>query len=320
MGERLFLQLVRYFLFILFLLFFSSLKAQIRVDSLQQDTLARDTSVVDTIAKDTATFSLVNPVKDSIKPILKYLIGSGSAKFLNRPFLSFTNPVRYTVMERQWHGKEDIFYSIIALLIAFALIKNQFQRYVGDLFRIFFRTSIRQKQIKEQLLQNPLPSLLLNIFFVLSTAIFLALIFQHFNWAENHNFWLLVLYCAVGLACMYSIKFLFLKVFGWIFQSAEASNIYIFIVFTANKIIGISVLPFLIILAFTYGVFYQTAVTLSIIIVVALIVYRYFLSYLSLHRLIKINLIHFLIYFAAFEVLPLLLINKLLVIFLGKLS
>ena len=54
------------------------------------------------------------------------------------------------------------------------------------------------------------------------------------------------------------------------------------------------------------------AVTLSVTLVLGLLAYRYFLSYVSIHRQIKINFFHFLLYLCAFEIAPLLLINKLL--------
>lgn len=282
----------------------------------RSDSLKKDSLVTDSLRRDSVAQVFI-PYKDSIKPILKHPF-SDSIRFLNHRFFSFTNPVRYTITQREWHGKEGIFYSVIVLLIFFALIKNNFRRYFGDLFRSYFRTSLRQKQIKEQLLQSPIPSILFNVFFILSTAMFLTLIFQHFQIADQFNFWLLLFYTATALAIVYTGKFLALKILGWIFQASEATNTYIFIVFATNKIIGITVLPFLVVLAFTYGVVYQIAFTLSLIIILGLLLYRYFLSYISIHSAIRINFFHFLLYFAAFEVLPLLLINKLLLIFIAK--
>jgi hypothetical protein len=236
------------------------------------------------------------------------------------PFFRFTEPLRYSVTIKKWQGKEVIFYSIIALLIFFSLIKNGFNRYVSDLFKTFFRTTIKQKQSKEQLQQSPLPSLLLNLFFVLSAGMFLALLFQYFRLGLEFNFWLLYLYCILGLITIYMIKFISLKFFGWIFQVAESTDAYIFIVFTTNKIIGIALLPFIVMLAFTYGLINQAAISLSVMVVLALIVYRFFLSYFSIRSQIHIGFFHFILYLLAFEVIPLMLINKLLFSFLGETS
>jgi len=236
------------------------------------------------------------------------------------PFFRFTNPMRYSITIKKWQGKEAIFYSIIALLIFFAMVRNGFGRYLEDIFKTYFRTGINQKQAKEQLLQNPLPSLLLNLFFVLSIGMFLTLLLQYFKLGVDINFWWLYLYCSLGLVCIYLVKLISLKFVGWIFQVAESTDAYIFIVFTTNKIIGIALLPFLVVLAFTHGLINEAAMSLSIMVVFGLIAYRFFLSYVSIRRQLQISFFHFLLYLLAFEVIPLLLINKLLFSFLGETS
>ena len=54
----------------------------------------------------------------------------------------------------------------------FALLKMGFAKYFNDLFRVFFRTTLKQRQIKEQLMQTPLPSLIFNGFFVASAGLY----------------------------------------------------------------------------------------------------------------------------------------------------
>lgn len=240
--------------------------------------------------------------------------------FANHPFYQFTDPIHYTITVRKWQGKEAIFYCMIALLLLFAFIKNGFSRYMIDLVRTFFQTNVKQRQVKEQLLQNPLPSLLLNLFFTLSIGMFLALLLQYYKLGLELNFWLLYLYCVLGLISIYALKFVSLKFLGWIFQVRESIDNYSFIVFTTNKIIGIALLPLLVLLVFTNGVVQEAAMSLAIMIVLALLAYRFFLSFISVRRQIRISFFHFLLYLLAFELIPLLLINKLLFRFLGETS
>jgi len=316
--ERLFLRPVRLLLLIIIAVFagLSQIKAQPPADTLPRvDSLGR----TDSVRADTAVVAPPIP-KDTIKPFLQYAFSSDSFLYRKRLFYSFTNPVRYTISEKTWEGRDMIFYSVIALLLFFALIKNSFSRYLSDLFSSYFRTTVRQRQVKEQLLQSPLPSLLFNVFFVISGAVFLALLFRHFHMADQLPFWMLVVYCLAGLGAVYGIKFLVLKFFGWVFQQPEITDSYIFVVFSTNKIIGISLLPFIILMAFTSGPLNAAAVTISVVLIVGLFLYRFFLSYISIQRTASINLFHFALYLAAFEVLPLLLINKLLFTILSEIS
>ena len=240
--------------------------------------------------------------------------------FKDHSFFRFTHPTRLAVSFRQREGKETLFYVMIGLLLFFAIIRNGFGRYIQDVFKIFFRTTVRQRQIKEQLLQSPLPSLLLNIFFMVSMGMFLALVILNLGWASGYSFWALLLYSMIILVVMYFFKFVILKFIGWILQVREAADTYIFIVFLTNKVIGIMILPFIIVLAFTYGSISQVALTSGLLMIAGFFAYRYFLSFISVYRQLKISFFHFLLYLFAFEIVPLLLINKLLFTFLVETS
>ncbi|MFN2437798.1 MAG: DUF4271 domain-containing protein [Chitinophagaceae bacterium] len=212
-----------------------------------------------------------------------------SIVYTNHPFFHFANPIRQVVTKRQWIGKEAFFYAAIVLLIFFALIRNIFNKYLQDLFRLFFRTTLRQRQIKEQMLEVPLPSLLLNILFILTGALYLNLVLKHYHLGDQYNFWLLLVYSIIGLTIIYVVKFITLKLFGWLLKLTEATDGYIFIIFSTNKIIGIALLPFIILLSFTAGLINEIALTLSLIIVGLLFVYRFYLSYVSIRKLVRLE-------------------------------
>jgi len=286
-------------------------------DSLRVDTARRAPAPAQ--QRDSLPTVFLSPVRmDTIPRAAAVDWSSDSFRFRNHPYFKFTDPTRYTISLRRTSGREEIFYLVIGLLVFFALIRNGFARYVSDLFRIYFGNTFRHRQLREQLLQNPLPSLLLNIFFLLSTGLFAALLFQSMKWDGGLSFWVLYLYAVAALLGIYGAKFLTLKLLGWIFQVREATDVYIFVVFTTNKIMGMALLPCLVVLGFTYGLISQAAMTLGLIIIGSLFAYRYFLSYLSIQNLIRISFFHFLLYLFAFEIIPLLLINKLLLSFLGE--
>ncbi|MEI9946778.1 MAG: DUF4271 domain-containing protein [Chitinophagaceae bacterium] len=151
---------------------------------------------------------------------------------------------------KNFRGKEILFYVLITLVLIFALFKLAFAKYFNDLFRVFFRTTLKQRQIREQLMQSPLPSLAFNIFFVATTGLYIAfLLFYYFKKNPVENFWLLYFYCSVGISIIYIVKFAGLKIFGWLFNMKRATEAYTFIVFIINKVIGIFLLPVVVLLA-----------------------------------------------------------------------
>lgn len=320
---------------LLLLLFFAANAAAQVTDSAgrpQIDSLApKDTAVVQ---KDTVTSTHVisadsvskKPRRDSVWAIDPAIAPSSPAfswQVLQlHPYFGFVrtgnDTLRFTAEDRRHvEGKELIFYILILLLLIFAVLKNTFPKYFADLFRVFFRTTLKQRQISEQLIQTPLPSLFLNGFFVVTGGLYITFVITHYGINPAGNFWILLLYSCVGLTVAYFLKFVGLKVAGWLFNMQEAADSYIFIVFVVNKMIGILLLPFLVILAFTLGNIYSIGLTLSWCLVGAMLVYRVILTFAAVRNQVRVNPFHFFLYLCAFEIAPLLLVYKALLVFLG---
>ena len=111
--------------------------------------------------------------------------------------------------KEDFRGKELMFYVLIVLLLLFALLKMLLPKYFNDLFRFFFRTTLKQRQIKEQLMQTPLPSLILNVFFVVSGRIISLFLLQHYQIESSQKFLVVV-----SLLCQPDLLSFICKVFG----------------------------------------------------------------------------------------------------------
>jgi hypothetical protein len=164
-------------------------------------------------------------------------------------------------------------------------------------------------------METRLPSLILNGFYSVIGGLYITFLLQHYKLNLVDNFWLMFLYCILGLSCIYFIKFIGLKISGWLFNMEDATNAYIFIVFVINKMIGILLLPFLILLAFTPNNIYSVSLTLSWCLVAGLFGYRIILTFEAVRNQVKVNPFHFFLYICAFEIAPLLLIYKSLLLF-----
>ena len=216
--------------------------------------------------------------------------------------------------KKEFKGKETMFYVLCGFLMIFSMLRLAFGKYFNDLFRVFFRTTLKQRQIKEQLIQAPLPSVAFNVFFIATAGLYLDFLFQYLQLKPVDNFWLLYAYCCGGLSLIYFTKFVCLKVCGWLFSLRVAADSYIFIVFIINKIIGIFLLPVIIILAFSGEPGLSTVFLLSWCGIGLLFLYRFILGYAAIRKEVRFNLFHFFLYLCAFEVAPLLLIYRLLLL------
>ena len=232
---------------------------------------------------------------------------------VDHPYYNFFGkPLPLIIENKEPGGNETVFYLILFLFFYFALIRLVFSKYFSDLFTLFFRATLRQQQLREQLLQSPLPSLFLNSLFVLSGSLYMALLGDNYKILPGNDFWTLWLYCLCLLIVIYTGKYLILKTFGWILKINRATDIYLFVVFMVNKMTGIFLLPILLIIAFPAPSLLPIAITLSFCMLVLLFGYRFIVSYRLIRKEIKLNLFHFFLYLCAFEIAPLLLIWKVL--------
>jgi hypothetical protein len=102
-----------------------------------------------------------------------------------------------------------------------------------------------------------------------------------------------------------------LQFMGWVFQIKEASDNYIFTVFFFNKIIGILLLPLVIYLLISSRFANQISMV-ALFLLCVILIYRYALSYISLAKTIQLNKFHFFLYLCTLEIVPLLIIYKML--------
>jgi hypothetical protein len=237
----------------------------------------------------------------------------------DHPYFKFHAKANYRLSFRQRDPvKEGLFYLLTALVFYFAIVRLLFRKYLKNLFAVFFRVSLKQKQIREQLLQSPLPSLLLNIFFIISGGIYVSFLLRYYRFEVANNFWALVAFSILALGIIYLGKFMLLKVMGWIFNISEATDTYNFVVFLVNKLLGIFLVPFIVLIAYSSKALVDVLVTLSFTMIAILFAYRYIISYSPVRKEIKVSQFHFFLYLCAFEIAPLLLIYKLLLTFLER--
>jgi hypothetical protein len=262
----------------------------------------------------------IQHAKDSITKVIvarrKVLLAAFQQVLKDNPYLNFYGkPIKQTISLRNAESNDGIFYYIVGLVLYLGLMRLFFYKYMNTMFTLFFRATLRQQQLREQLLQAPLPALLMNVFFVVTLATYCTFLAIHFRLPFAESFWTTLLYAIILIACIYFVKFIFLNIVGWIFAISNVTDTYIFIVFLINKMIGIFVLPLIALLAFPSPTLLPVTLMISYILVGGMLLYRFIISYRPVRSEIKVNRFHFFLYLCAFEIAPLLLIYKVLLTF-----
>jgi Domain of unknown function (DUF4271) len=304
----------------IFLLVYLFACASLPVSAQKVDTtlpLKVDTSAsvkVDTILtqKDSLQTAVIAPQEDKYQSAIDSVLARNI--FLN----SSGTPVSMIIKTRIEKSYDSLFYILAGLVFLMGLIKFYFARYFTNLFRVFFNTSLRQSQLADQLLQAKLPSLFFNGFFVLSGGAYIYFLLLQYKLVTDEHRWMLLASCIVVLGLIYLAKFSTLKFTGWVTGYKEATNTYIFIIFMICKIIGVVLLPFTVLMAFSEYPIAATAALVSLLIIGFLLLLRFFRSYGLVQNQLKVSRFHFFLYIAGVEIVPLLLIYKGLLFLLSK--
>jgi hypothetical protein len=253
-------------------------------------------------------------VKKAAIPAVSAVITDTSTyrKYEPVSFISLSKPPVYMLIDyRPQPSKDDLFYLMAGIVFVLAFIRATFSKYFRNLFLLFRQTSLRQKQTRDQLLQDNLASLLTNFLFVISAGLYVTLVIRYKGWSDL-PFWWLAGGSAAALLLIYLVKYLFLLFTGWVFNTREAAGSYVFVVFLVNKVLGVILVPFLLIFAFAGPELVQIGLTLSAGVLLLLLGYRYWVSFNAIRGKLKVNALHFLLYLCAVELLPLALICKVL--------
>lgn len=300
-----------------FLIFFLSLPLVLHAQPSDSASLA-GSGPVDTIR-----------ISDSVKtltPQISEPVGAGlqSEPILNKLLLEnrFLNvkskPVYFIQNQRPFTLPNNLFYFVFGLVLFFAIIKSVYSKYFTTLWRVFFNTSMRQSQLSDQLQQANQPSMFFNIFFMLAAAWYVAVLLLHYNKGGSKG---LPLWLGISTVCvfvLYGGKYLFLKFIGWVSGFRQEADNYIFIVFLINKILAICLLPLIVVIAFASASLANIAVIASLVIIGILLLLRFVRSYGTFKSRFHVSSLHFLMYVAGFEIIPLLLLYKLALMYLSE--
>lgn len=212
--------------------------------------------------------------------------------------------------------KDILFYLIVFIILVYGIINNLYPQYYPKLFSQFSQSSLRMLQNREQLVQNTFASFASNINFILSFSLMSTLLIfkQHLL---PITFWQVYFYICCFFIVLYLCKYVTLQLVGYIFNTKDLIGTYIFVVFMVNKVLGILLIPFILLLAFSRPTFNSFSIIGAAILTLLLFLYRYLFSLTSVRNKLHISSFHFFLYLCAFEILPLLILYKFIVQFFG---
>lgn len=208
--------------------------------------------------------------------------------------------------------QDFVFYMLFVLLLFLGGLIKIFPKYFQDLYRVVAKAGFRQKSIRDQLAQNSMASMLLNLVFFMSGGTFLFLLAMQQQWVPGEQWISYMLLSIAFVALLYGVKYIGLLLARWLFGYKEAMDTYIFVVFYFNKVLGLLLLPAVVLLWLGNPAVHGPVLTLALLLIGVVFTFRYRLVLPLVRSLTGISVGHFLLYLVGFEVLPILLLSKIL--------
>jgi hypothetical protein len=225
-----------------------------------------------------------------------------------RWFGVFKNSERIYLSKRENVNREWVLYLFLFLLFILGFIHSFDRTYFKNLFRVYLNQGFVFRQTKDQLLHSSLTSLFLNLLSAFSGSVFL---FFGLGLSEKlvgvERFTMMGL-CSLLVIIIYTVKFTFFKVMGWLFDEKETFEDYLFIVFSTIKLAGLLMLIASMLMAITAPENINLLFTLVGYILLAMLLFRSFKGYLLFAKEVSFPI--YLLASFALDILPLALLIK----------
>nr|WP_320117794.1 DUF4271 domain-containing protein [uncultured Marinifilum sp.] len=278
--------------------------------------LKREQEQINSISNNNTTIN--KNTRDSISKPNKNIISSVDSTFTdsNKSIATSTVQVRPLGEEGNLIHKPQNEWMIgvsLFLLILMAISRFSFGKYLFRVFDSVLNYQSSNNLFLEKNMRNLRGSIFLNTLFITNISLFLVQYFNCFFSPENTEIpFTSYLYTLVGIMGLYLGKIITIRSIGYIFNGTKEAKEYLHTVFIYNKNLGIILL--LITLSVPFIAEFSSALLLNVGLIIALIFYifRLFRGIKILFRK-HVSIFYMILYLCALEILPLLVIYKLLI-------
>ena len=202
------------------------------------------------------------------------------------------------------------FLTILLGLLAF--IVTSFRTELTDVYHAFLSQNLMAllHRDKETILRFPYLIIYLLSAISIGTSIFLISNLLQIQIVESQTYSILL--CIAGVGAFFIFKHFILSVLSALFPFKKEINLYSFTIATFNFIIGIALLPFISLLAFSDSALHNYILNIMLALIVIILIYRIFRSLLIGQKYLINNKFHFFMYLCTVEIAPMIILFKFL--------
>ncbi len=203
------------------------------------------------------------------------------------------------------------FWLLAASLLLLTLLITLNRTMIVGAYRSFVNQNFLKLMHRDEGRILSLPHWLFYGLFAVSAATFLYLITDYFGWQPTekplHHFML----CLSGVILVYFVKHLLLLLVGTVFPIAKTLRLYSYTIVIFNIILGVALMPFNLVIAFTTAELARVLIYLAIGLLVLVYAYRAYRGLLIAGKAMSLHKFHFFMYLCTVEIAPVLVLLRL---------
>ena len=204
------------------------------------------------------------------------------------------------------------FVTLIGILVLMTWMRIMYSKFLVVLFESFYNYLLASKNFKERNIVQKRFELTADILYILNGSLFFILLYRFFEWElpVTGNFELFIISVLVLFSVMI-YRNIIMRMTGFIFNRLALFSECLYHYFIYNKIIGIGLLPFIIFIPYSKGLFHETLIITAI----SMVGFIYIMRLVRLIIFTSKNVILFfylILYLCTLEILPILVIIKII--------
>ena len=202
-----------------------------------------------------------------------------------------------------------LFWIILFSFLILAVTLSLDRWYITKLFKSIFNYNLSNLLMRENSGFNLILLILLFVLFLLSGSIFIYLITQYFTGYSGINyFW----YSLAAVSAVYIVRHSAMRIFLLIFPGIPELSQYSFTIITFNIVLGIVLLIPNLLMAFSPDIIVLISLIIGLSCVSLVYILRSFRGLLLSFNYLLLIPFHFFLYICAFEIIPILVMYKLI--------
>lgn len=205
-----------------------------------------------------------------------------------------------------------LIFILLGILCFTSILIAIYRKEINTTFQAFFNTSSARNLYREQTSFLKLESFSSYILFAFSMGTYCFLIVQILSPYSPLKSLGSLLLCIMGVASIYFLKYIQLKIIAFILPFSQEIDFYNFTISNTNKILGFLLIPILFLLAYSSLENQSSILYFSFFLLALVYSYRTLKGLSMAGSIIILHKFHFFIYLCAVEVAPILILLKLL--------